>query len=298
MKLRHNDLDTTISNVKTHLSYGEKNAFALVLFMYNALRSNANLIILDDPISSFDKNKKFAIINKLFRGKKSFQGKTVLMLTHDFDPIVDIIYNLPKNFNPKPKAVFLENNGGILKEIDITKGDVQTFIEIATTNIKLLSEPINKFVYLRRLYEVINNKGPAWQLLSNLFHKREIPLFKENGDARKMTDGEIQEGIEEIRKYIPEFNYTDEYKRVMDTREMINLYHESNNNYEKLQIYRVINNNNNSNYVIKKFVNESFHIENDYLFQLNPCKYEIIPQYIIDECDKDIEVIKKSILES
>ena len=298
MKLRHNDLETTISNVKTHLSYGEKNAFALVLFMYNALRSNADLIILDDPISSFDKNKKFAIINKLFRGKKSFKGKTVLMLTHDFDPIVDIIYNLPNKFDPKPKAAFLENNRGILKEIDITKGDVQTFIEIATTNIKLLSEPINKFVYLRRLYEVRNNKGPAWQLLSNLFHKRKIPLLKENGDARKMTDDEIQEGIEEIRKYITEFIYTDEYERVMDTRKMINLYHESNNNYEKLQIYRVINNNNNSNDVVKKFVNESFHIENDYLFQLNPCKYEIIPQYIIDECDKDIEVIRNSILES
>ena len=47
-------------------------------------------------------------------------------------------------------------------------------------------------------------------------------------------------------------------------------------------------NENNSNSVIKKFVNESFHFENDYLFQLNPCKYETVSQYVIDECDKDI----------
>lgn len=296
MKLRHNDLETTISNVKTHLSYGEKNAFALVLFMYNALRTNADLIILDDPISSFDKNKKFAIINKLFRGKKSFQGKTVLMLTHDFDPVIDIIYNLPNKFNPRPKASFLQNSKGVLKEIDITKDDIQTFVEIATTNIVGLSEDINKFVYLRRLYEVENNKGNGWQLLSNLFHKREHPVFKEaNGSERDMTENEVEEGIEEIRKYVDEFNYTNEYKQIIDTKKMIELYSYSSNNYEKLQIYRVINNDNSKNDVIRKFVNESFHIENDYLFQLNPCKYEIIPQYIIEECDKDIEEIRRTL---
>ena len=47
-------------------------------------------------------------------------------------------------------------------------------------------------------------------------------------------------------------------------------------------------NENSSNSVIKKFVNEAFHIESDYLFQLNPCEYDTVPQYIIDECDKDI----------
>ena len=45
---------------------------------------------------------------------------------------------------------------------------------------------------------------------------------------------------------------------------------------------------NNENPVVKKFVNETFHVENDYLFQLNPREYDTIPQYIISECDKDI----------
>lgn len=81
-----------ISNVKSRLSYGERNAFALVLFMYSQLKENADLIILDDPISSFDKNKKYAIIAMLFRGEHSFRGRTVMMLTHDFDPIVDLIH--------------------------------------------------------------------------------------------------------------------------------------------------------------------------------------------------------------
>lgn len=59
-------------------------------------------------------------------------------------------------------------------------------------------------------------------------------------------------------------------------------------NYEKLQIYRIMFNDNSSNNVIRKFVNETFHIENDYLFQLNPCEFDTVPQYIIDECDKEV----------
>lgn len=40
-------------------------------------------------------------------------------------------------------------------------------------------------------------------------------------------------------------------------------------------------------------MNETFHIENDYLFQLNPCEYEIIPKYIIEQCNKNISEISK-----
>lgn len=47
--LRHNDSDGIINGGKPHLSFGEKNAFSLVLFMYEALHKNPDLIVLDDP---------------------------------------------------------------------------------------------------------------------------------------------------------------------------------------------------------------------------------------------------------
>ncbi len=77
-----------------HLSWGEKHAFALILFMFDAISKNAELIILDDPISSFYSNKKYAIINRLFKtGDKanSLYQRTVLMLTHDFEPVIDYL---------------------------------------------------------------------------------------------------------------------------------------------------------------------------------------------------------------
>lgn len=296
MKLKHNDfIDSNIDNARNHLSYGEKNAFALILFMYDVLRNNQQLIILDDPISSFDKNKKFAIVEKLFRGNNSLKNKTVLMLTHDFEPIVDIVLHHSDIFNiVKPNACFLENVDGILSEKLVTKDDIKTFLEIAKENISSLDEQINKLIYLRRLNEITNNKGLVYQLLSNVFHKREIPKYQSSTEDRDMTEDEINDASEEIRNSINEpFVYSVCFQYINDNNELIRLYEKTTNNYEKLQIYRVLNNDNHENRTIRKFINETFHIENDYIYQLNPCKYQTIPNYIIKECDKDIEIIKQ-----
>ncbi len=291
MQLVHNEfIESNIDNAKNHLSYGEKNAFALILFMYEVLRSNPELVILDDPISSFDKNKKFAIIEMLFRGTNSFINKTVLMLTHDFEPTVDIVFHHSGIFNNiQPVASYLENIDGVLSEKRIRKDDIKTFIDIAQENISNLSEQIYKLIYLRRLYEITNKKGLAYQLLSNLFHKREIPTYKSSTENREMTSNEIEEATTEIQKEIEDFNYNSCYQKIIEDDELKRLYQASNNNYEKLQIYRILFNDNHDNRVIRKFVNETFHIENDYIYQLNPFKYQTIPYHIIKECNNDID---------
>lgn len=295
MQLIHNDfVESNIDNAKNHLSYGEKNAFALILFMFDTLKNNQQLIILDDPISSFDKNKKFAIIEMLFRGDKSFKNKTVLMLTHDFEPIVDIVLHHSDIFNVvKPNASFLENIEGELSEKIITKDDIKTFIEIVEENIASLDETINKLIYLRRLYEIKNNKGLEYQLLSNIFKKREIPIHK--SENRDMTEEEINEASQKIREAINEsFQYNTCYLNMSNNNELIRLYEKATNNYEKLQIYRVLNNDNHDNRTIRKFINETFHIENDYIYQLNPCQYQTIPYYIIKECNQDVELLQEN----
>ena len=55
-------------------------------------------------------------------------------------------------------------------------------------------------------------------------------------------------------------------------------------NYEKLHIYRVIFDDKPDmieSDIIQKFINEAFHIENDYIYQLNPSVYQTVPQYVI-----------------
>lgn len=291
MILKPSNSENEVVSVKNHLSFGERNAFALVLFMFSALKENPDLIILDDPISSFDGNKKFAIINMLFQSKRCFKNRTVLLLTHEFNTVIDVIYTMPQNFNPAPNAKFLTNKKGILSEKEVTKEKISSFKQIAIQNINEEIDSLNKLVYLRRLLVVDENKGDAWHLLSNIIHKRAVPIYKEYGNEYPMSETQIQNATEEIRQCISDFDFDTEIAKVQNTKRLIQLYLRSESNYEKLQLYRIIFNENSENKVVKKFVNEAFHPENDYIFQLNPREYDTVPQYIVDICDEDIAIL-------
>lgn len=39
---------------------------------------------------------------------------------------------------------------------------------------------------------------------------------------------------------------------------------------------------------LRKFINETFHIENELIRQLDPNEYDLIPDFILEECDKFI----------
>lgn len=253
--------------------------------MYECLSTSPDLIVLDDPISSFDKNKKYALLEMLFRGRTSLRGKTVLMLTHDLEPIIDMVKNLSHIFDPVPKAYFLTSRGGAVSEIPITKSDVKTFSQVCDENIQNHDEVIIKLVYLRRLYETIDDKGNEYQLLSNLLHKREIPTDTSSEETVTMSQETIDLATQGILDRVPEFDYISILERINDTSEMIGVYGQCGSDYEKLQIFRVLNGTHENN-VVKKYINESFHIENEYICQLNPCKYELIPEFIVKECDE------------
>lgn len=293
LKLLRNDVEYEVPNAKNHLSFGERNAFSLVLFMYHALKLSPSLIILDDPISSFDKNKKYAIVEMLFRKKKSFSGKTVLLLTHDLDPIVDMVRHHPDKFT-QPFATFLENKNGELSEKQIQKSNIQTHIEINLKNLHLEIPFINRLVYLRRQYEVLNTKDNAYELLSNLLHKRDTPVLKKDGTDQTMSKEQIEEATRKITEHISDFDYKNFLEVLKNDIEMKEHYFNSSNNYEKLHLFRIIYDDKpddiKSN-IIQKFINEAFHIENNYIYQLNPRDFQLVPQYIINECDQIIEAL-------
>jgi energy-coupling factor transporter ATP-binding protein EcfA2 len=286
MRLRHVDSTKAVNSGSQHLSYGEKNAFALVLFMYECLSKQPNIVILDDPISSFDHNKKYAVIDMLFRGKRSLRGRTVLMMTHDLEPIIDILYNLPHKFEPTPVASFMWLRQGVLQEQGIGRADLCTFGRICDENIEGGKEDVVKVTYLRRYYEILDNKGMAYQLLSNLLHKRIAPFKKEAGMEIPLTDDELQKATEEIRLKMPSFDYHGLMSRVTDVALLRDAFIRSPHSYEKLQLFRLLQDLVTPNDVIQKFINETFHIENEYVMQINPCRYEIVPEFIMEECER------------
>ena len=290
MKLTHDDMSQHIESASKHLSYGEKNAFSLVLFMHQVRSENPDIVVLDDPISSFDKNKKFAILHELFTGKASLRGRTTIMLTHDIEPAIDAIKSTSKVFQgARPSASFLTSKDGCIKETQIHCDDIQTFAMICEENISRLTDPILKSIYLRRHYEILADKGLEYNLLASLFHKRVHPTTQStSGNQKEMTPAEKQKAQESIRERIPDFDYDRLIQQVSAAETMKQKYFASQVGYEKIQLFRVIRGAH-DDHVITKFVNESYHIENEYVMQLNPHKFESVPEYVIEECSKILE---------
>lgn len=292
LKLRHTDLSQCLKGGRQHLSFGERNALAVVLFMYECLTKKPDLVILDDPISSFDKNKKYAILEMLFRRDTSLclKNRSVLMLTHDVEPIIDIVKSLGHKFENQTVASFLKITGGQLSEQDIKRDDVKTFSQICKNALNSDKDDIIKLIYMRRHFEIMDEKGDAYQVLSNLLHRRErlidnrYPKDDDDYDL-EMEKQMIVDGCKKISDELPGFSYTEILHRISDLTSLKLLYSSCTNGYEKLQVCRLIDYKE-ENPVIEKFIKETYHIENEFICQLDPAIFDTIPEYVVVECDK------------
>lgn len=296
LKLKYIGVEKNINNADQYLSYGEKNAFALVLFMCQAVSEKCDLVILDDPISSFDKNKKYAIIDMLFNSKNKDNNlfkKTVLMLTHDLDPIIDILKVKCSNFHEFVNANFLKNNDGKLFEFEIKKENLKSFVSICDEVICSSKNILIKLAYLRRYYELINNSG-CYHIISELLHGRSMGEFKN----KNIKEEDIDNAIQEITRKVNEFNYENILNLIRKKDYLIKLYNEEENSYFKVALFRILHEHHNSlsnsrNEVFIKFINEVYHLENETLYQLSHCNYELIPNYIVNECDLFVKELQE-----
>lgn len=285
-----------IVDVNSHLSWGERNVFALSLFLFDCLYENPDLIVLDDPVSSFDFNKKYAITYYLFHQDNSLKGKTVLMLTHDLEPIINII-KIKKY--PFAKGYYIENNNGIISEKLILEEDIDSILNVAKenyTDFKL--NIINRIIHLRRYLELNNEYKYEYNMLSSLLKGYENPIYIFEGNKCEFTAEEYNDTERKLRIYINEFNYQDILSIISNKHQMKQLYLESNNNYEKTEIFRIMLKTFgllNINPVIEEFINEEFHIENAYIFQLDPYAYNLVPNYIVEMCDRIVNRIEDKV---
>jgi len=285
---------------KNRLSWGEKNAFSLVMFMFEAISDNADLIVLDDPISAFDEKKKFGIIRRLFDNKKdSFKEKTVLMLTHDFQPIIDYVHG---NFFTRyglitpVHASFIQNIEGSICESPITMNDLKNTVEL-TKDIVMSSNASMavKIVNLRKYVELTKPEfgtSAIYEVLSNVIHGRQNPIYK---DGQEISADVLEQGMREVSQYIPNKSYTDLINGT--STEILISSMSSDDLYHRIISIRLLFERVEGTLSLLrkkypaacKFVNETNHVENDYIYQLDPRKYFGIPNYYLQQM---IEIAK------
>lgn len=299
---------SNVAQIRNHLSWGEKNAFALILFMYFAVMQNPDLIILDDPISSFDSNKKYAIMHRMFKnvGKKdvSFAGRTVLMLTHDFEPIIDFLV-IGKIDENNAVATFVWNEARKLKEVVINPdSDVKLiYRECAETAQNSDINIVSRIVFLRKLCELNecqNEWGYAYEILSSLIHGRTAMRKIGNESYIPMDPAELAAGTQLITTFIPEFNHDILLRDTYSVDTVKALYEVEHNAYLKIQLFREITELATAKAVKLqpmdeawfKYIDETYHIENDYLHYLDILKFNIVPDYILEMVDSMMKKLK------
>lgn len=289
-----------VDNIKKHLSWGERNAFALVLFMHYALSQNPDLIILDDPISSFDKNKKFAIINRLFdksANKRTFYRQTVLLMTHDLEPVIDFIVN-NKPTGGFVYSYYLQNNKGILLYKPITKSDFQSQIKTLVNNIE--DEGINlvcRLISLRKYIELTEHseeKKYAYDIISSALKTKEKAEKKINHvDCLELTEEEIEKGEKYILKWISTYSYNDLINNLSRLDYLVRCYQAETCSYFKIQLFRLIISREDIKSKIGddnllKYIDQTYHVENDYLYSLDFRNYDMVPEFMISKCNQFI----------
>lgn len=300
--------DIKVSDPDTHLSWGEKNAFSLVMFMFEAVSEKADLIVLDDPITSFDKDKKFAVIRRLFDNQKeSFRDKTVLMVTHDMQPLIDYVHNdffKRLGLTTPVKAKYLLNENGTINEYEILGDDLLNTVELT----KSITNDVNRSMAVRivnlRKYIELTKPGftgsDIYEVLSNIIHGRKNATLS---DGKTVLDEAVKvSGMAEIQSYLGTLSYNDILEAVSSEKLFDAL--DSADNYEKIVTARLLF----ERYdgllsklkkkypAACKFVNETNHIENDYIFQLDPFKYFQIPQFYLNEVETFLEDEKETII--
>lgn len=299
---------TSITNPKDHLSWGERNAFSLVMFMFEAVSEEADLIVLDDPISSFDANKKFAVIRRMFDNHQdvSFRDRTVLLLTHDHQPVIDYVHGKffqKYGLTTKVSAKYLENSKGSIIEHEILGSDLFNVVGLTRSFAEDDKKPLYvRVVNFRKYIELTEqnyHEKECYDIMSNLIHGRSFPL---DSSKKDMSAEAIQKGISQLRKFIDEY---DSYEGMLEELSTDYLFEElaKDNPYYKILAIRLLfercsglmNGLRREHPEACKFLNETNHIENDYLFQLNPEKFFSIPEIYVQEIREYLEKHKEKI---
>lgn len=301
MSIVHKDYSEALDDPTRNLSYGEKNALALVLFVYDALNSNADLIVLDDPISSFDRIKKYAVLVKLFGSQAMLRDKTVLLLTHDQEPLIDMLC-VHKNRFSTPIVHFIEAVGGVLTEKIIEESDLISFTKLMKSKLVSSNREVCKLIYLRRLIEIDSFDTLIYHFISSILHGDDPPQKKgSNGELVAFTTSEIEEASLGIIEFISDFKYLNAMANISSRSYMISAYNNSICRFEKLQLFRVIHESwslATLSESVMKIINMSYHIENEFLFQLDPQKFCLVPGYVSDQCDLIVTALTIPVVET
>ncbi|MCD9241042.1 hypothetical protein [Escherichia coli] len=88
--------------------------------------------------------------------------------------MIDTLKSVRRLFSNQVTASCLRLSAGVIEELPVNDGDIMTSHADSQpiTASADCEEIFIKLIYLRRYFEIVDERGDAYQLLSNLFHRR------------------------------------------------------------------------------------------------------------------------------
>ena len=128
-------------------------------------------------------------------------------------------------------------------------------------------------------------------MLSSLVHAKNYPDKQVNRDTYlRFTEEEFEKAQDCIRKYIEDFDYEEILNNYYNKEYIVEEFFKETNNYIKSQMFReyleISGERNNLDNNLLKFIDEIYHIENDYIFTIDLIKFDTIPDYIIEKINE------------
>ena len=274
----HNS-DKNKKEMSSFLSDGEKNIIGLLLFLIS--HKNDELLIIDDPASSFDEYRRKVIFNFIFEFKQ--QNSTILVLSHDhvFAKFAtfyknDNRYNIKVNIGD---IDFIENYDDV-KISNIEENDFVTLNELVITRLKeLKKQGIIEMNYqvaanLRLFYEPKKTKRKdVYKYLSAIIHEDDYSNIIQLLQDSKYDEEKI------LRKIKNDTNLSFQYTK-LDSNYKNNINIKNFSYLEKLFLLRervkTIELTKEERKLVKDEASNIIHLNMAYEITLNPYKFNII----------------------
>ena len=135
--------------------------------------------------------------------------------------------------------------------------------------------------------------------MSYLIHAKEIKRKIANDVYVDLDAFEKQAGFNKIKEYILDFDYESLKNNVYTLEGIKQLYLSESNAYLKIQLFRAMREVTQDNGIRIspmdsawfKFIDETYHIENDYLHYLDIMKFNTVPDYIVSKVDSMVATL-------
>lgn len=222
------------------------------------------------------------------QSKATLTGRTVLLFTHDYAVVYEVEKILKGYLQPAGPTCVLRLDKGVLTEKVVRPEYLQPAPQLYQSLARGSDNVLVKLIYALQCLELNDDKEEAWDVVSSLFHHRATPTrIDEEKNEEELSAKSIAVGEKRLEELIgAPFDYLTLVGCLDDKEAMRSLYANLSCRYEKLQVARVALDTVDIDGVVQNWLNEAVHLNNGYIYQLDPRDFELVPEYVADRCDE------------